>query len=280
MVSLRQGYCIVPNPFNAKLVRRVSLAPGDLDCIVFWTRDPRPLLPHIDEIERRGFPFYVQMTLTGYPHLVEPHVPFRDTAIAALCALSDRIGYERTIWRYDPIFLAQGPGLELDPAWHRANFERLAAALDGHVREVVVSLLDQYRCTKSRMQRAGLSDIVFGSGKSAGAAATGAEPATAPAAQCRNLPPDPFPELLASLASAAARHGMVMKACAEPWDLSPLGISRGACIDGKLVARVAGKPTQTAKDKGQRPDCGCTDSVDIGSYGKCPAGCIYCYAQR
>jgi len=272
MASLRRGYCLVPQPFNTKVVTRVSLEPGDVTCIVFWTRDPRPLMAFVPELDALGYPFYVQMTLTGYPRFVEPRAPRIDEARDALCALSDELGPERVIWRYDPIFLAKGPGLNLDAEWHCANFCGIAESVGDRVRTVVISLLDEYRCTKSRMARAGLTDIVFGSERE----------------HVPELPPGPFDPtqggpffpLLTRLAACASSHGLSLKSCAEPWDLSAIGISRGACVDAELISHIAGKDLRSEKDKGQRPYCGCAESVDVGTYGKCPAGCIYCYAKR
>lgn len=264
MANMRRGFCLVPQPFNTKELRRVSLEPQDVDCIVFWTRDPRPLFPFISELEALGYPFYVHVTLTGYPRFVEPRAPQTDVALDALCDLSDRIGPERVIWRYDPIFLAQGPGLRLDAAWHCANFGELAESIGGHVREVVISLLDEYRCTESRMRRAGLTDIVFGSVRN----------------HAPTVPPESLLTLLSRLAMCASQHGLSLKACAEPWDFSAMGIGRGSCVDVDLVSHIAEKNLRPAKAKGQRPCCGCAESVDIGTYGKCPAGCIYCYARR
>jgi hypothetical protein len=83
---------------------------------------------------------------------------------------------------------------------------------------------------------------------------------------------------------------MKVLACAEPYDLSALGIEAGACVDSDLAASLWGaanggarndvKGDAVAKDSGQRRACRCSPSVDIGAYGTCPRGCAYCYANR
>jgi hypothetical protein len=280
LADLRAGFRIVPNPWDASKPRRVDLSREAVDCIVFWTRDPRPLLSSLGELEDLGYPFYVQLTITGYPESLEPGGVRALAACEAAIKLAAGIGPERLIWRYDPLVLAE-PGL--DRAFHEANFASLAARLSGAARTVTLSLLDEYRSTTSRLAKAGYTRVVYGSPRGAGAGTGGG-------AGVEGLPPAPWPGLLASLAGLARARGFEARACAEPWDLSPLGLARASCIDPLLVARIAGHkggkgpaagPAQgPGRDRGQRRDCGCAPSVDVGSYGPCPRACAYCYARR
>jgi hypothetical protein len=272
MADVSQGYRLVASPFDARARRRVSLLPEDVDCIVFWTRNPLPLLPHIEELETRGLTFYVQVSLTGYPRALEPGVLGRKEALEAIAALSSRIGPRRVLWRYDPVFVARG----LEASWQEENFSRLAEELGGLVSRVTLSLLDEYRFTAARLARAGFPDPVFGSlaGKRGGSRAT-AGPELFPV-----LPPEPYPALLSGFAREASARKLEILACAEPYELSGLGIGKATCIDLGLAESLAGHPIQAARDRGQRPGCGCASSVDLGSYGPCPAGCVYCYARR
>jgi DNA repair photolyase len=208
-------------------------------------------------------PWYVQVTLTAYPRALEPGAPPSAEVVAAMAALAERLGPRRVVWRYDPIIAAHGLGL----AFHEANFAALAGRLAGRVERVVVSLLDEYRSTARRLKAAGHPDPVFASALKGREASPG-------------LPPEPYPAILAAIGRLAALAGMEARACAEPWDLSGFGIGPGACIDAGLVSRISGTSPSAAKDRNQRPDCGCAASVDIGSYGACPTGCVYCYARR
>jgi DNA repair photolyase len=283
MNRLAAGYCLVRNPFDARILRRVSLLPEDLDCLVFWTRDPRPLLPRIPELKQRGIPFYVQMTITGYPESIEPAAPAREEALAAFASLSERIGPRRLIWRYDPIFVAAASGAPLDSSFHRENFEFIAKALEGKTWRVIVSLLDEYRGTRKRLEEAGLRGIVFGgsSKTSARKNSENAEQGLLFGDAKSAFPPEPYPALLADIARIAGSHGLAIQACAEPYDLSGLGIEGGPCVDLKLIEEITGRTAAgaAAKDKGQRGACRCAPSVDIGAYGTCRAACAYCYAR-
>jgi hypothetical protein len=205
MGRIEAGYCFVRNPFDARKRRRVSLEPADLDFLVLWTRDPRPLARRLREIEARGIRFYVQMTLTGYPRSMEPGAPPLPEAVDALCDLSDRIGADRALWRYDPVILAKS----LDQDYHLRAFERIAASLEGRARRVTLSVVDEYSGTSSRLA-AGFAGLSFDVSE--------------------------YESLLAGLAAIARSRGMLPVACAEETDLRRLGIEAGACIDAELAA--------------------------------------------
>ena len=256
---LELGYVDVTNPFNAAQVRRVSLTPEDVDFLVFWTRDPRSLLAaRLDQ-----YPFYTMITLTGYPKILEPDVPPAGEIIQAMRAMSEKWGRKRVIWRYDPIFFSS----ITDTAFHCRNFAELAAELSGSVDRVIISVYDEYAGAKRRLsalEKDGL--MVFPHSDQDG-----------------RLPPE-LKELAAELARIASEAGMEMRSCAEAEDLSGLGVKPGACIDGGLINELLGGEDSLSrigsKDKNQRRNCRCVSSVDIGSYGSCKAGCVYCYAQR
>jgi len=249
--QLEAGYVDVANPFNASQIRRVSLKPEDAEFLVFWTRDPRALLAAPPE----QYPFYTMITLTGYPEILEPNVPPAGDIIQAMRAMSEKWGRKRVIWRYDPIFFSS----ITDAAFHCRNFAELAAELSGSVDRVIISVYDEYAGAKRRLsalERDGLVEVFSHSD------------------QDGHIPPE-LKELVAELARIASEAGMEIRSCAEAEDLSVLGVKPGACIDGELINSQTG-----SKDKNQRRNCRCVSSVDIGSYGSCPAGCVYCYAQR
>ena len=148
MNRVRAGFCSVPNPMNRKQVSQISLAPADVDAIVFWTRDPRPLLPHMAELDARGFHYYFQFSLLGYPRQIDPKSPSTRIALNAFRHLAEHIGPERVIWRYDPmVFSAITP-----PSYHETQFGRLAEELRGSTHRCVVSVVDIYRKLQGRLQ--------------------------------------------------------------------------------------------------------------------------------
>ncbi|MDR2102487.1 MAG: DUF1848 domain-containing protein, partial [Treponema sp.] len=256
---LNQGFAETANPFNRSQIRRVSLLPEDAEVLVFWTRDPGAILENLEHPEIRGRRFYVMATLTGYPRILEPNPPAPERVIAAIRGLGEKLGPPRIIWRYDPLFLSSLTDLE----FHLANFRSLAEALKGRVRRVIISLYDEYPGAQRRiaaLERAGSFRVLplYGDG---------------------GLILPEIRELLRAMARIAAEAGMEIQSCAEEEDLAVLGIRAGACLDGELIRELWGIETG-GKDKNQRPRCRCVPSTDIGSYGPCPAGCVYCYALR
>lgn len=254
--QVRRGFCQVANPFNPQQVRRVSLLPDEVTAIVFWTRHPQPLLPYLAELDQAGFRYYFQYTLLDYPRQLETHRPDWKAALRTFAALAEQIGPERVIWRYDPLVFSN----LTPPEYHLRNFERLAQALRGRARRVVISLLDPYPKLKRRFAQLAQAGVqLYGP-------ANGEEPWLA--------------DLLRQLAACARANGLEIVSCAEPCDLRPYGVQPGSCVDAGLIARLFGVAVSPARDPGQRPACRCAQSVDIGWYDSCLFGCQYCYATR
>jgi hypothetical protein len=250
---LRAGFVEVPNPYNPRQLSRVSLAPGDVDVFVFWTRDARGFGPALDEVEARGIPCVVLHTLTPYGADLEPGGLPEAERLESCLRLSDRLGPERVAWRYDPIVL----GSRWDPDFHRRAFSRLARALEGRCRRVIVSLADYYRKVERRLRPLEATGGTFLRA-----------PLASPAARA----------LLSELPAVAAGCGLVLQSCAAPEELAGLGIPAGACIDAAWLGALLGRELGAGKDPGQRPRCRCARSRDIGRHGPCPTGCLYCYA--
>jgi hypothetical protein len=243
---LREGFVLVRNPMNARQVRRISLLPAEVDGIVFWTKDPAPML---DKLPRLGdYTYYVQFTLTPYGRDIEPHLPPKDGLADTFLRLADRIGAQKVVWRYDPILLSES----MTPAYHAEQFDRLARRLAGSTEKCVISFLDLYRHIRSRT------------------------------ADLSVRPPDE-PEmrtLAQNIMDSARRCNMTVKTCAEKIDLACWGIGHGRCVDDRLLSALSGRQIAVGKDKFQRDLCGCAASVDIGDYNTCGHLCAYCYANR
>ena len=243
--SLKKGSLSVRNPFNPKQIRTVVLSPDTVDCIVFWTKNPAPLMPRLPEIDRMGYRYYFQFTLNPYGREIERNLPPKSGLVRIFQRLSRRIGKEKVVWRYDPVLFTSA----LDPDWHAAQFRILAERLAGFTERCVVSFLDFYRKTERNMAGSGI------------------------------FPPDG--SMTAAVAEAflriAGENGLELRSCCET--LARYGIPAGACVDPDRIARISGKSLKRGKDAGQRKLCHCAPSVDIGSYNTCPAGCIYCYAN-
>ena len=76
----------------------------------------------------------------------------------------------------------------------------------------------------------------------------------------------------------ANEYGIELMTCSEPMNLSKFGIAKSCCIDSKQIGNYIGYELLNLKDKGQRKECGCIESVDVGMYNCCLHDCVYCYA--
>lgn len=247
---IRKGYCCVVNPFNAHQISRVSLAPSDVDVIVFWTKDAQPLIPHLPELDCLGYRYFFQYTLNAYPEILEHYLPTFQDRIDTFRRLSEQVGPSRVIWRYDPIIISEVTSED----FHRETFAGVADALSRFTDQVVISIVDEYRAAKGRLNRLGI----------------GYRAAEADIASLGNL--------IGDMAAIAASCGMSMSSCAEKFDLRPYGVAPGKCIDEEYLRKVFKAEVSAKKDKSQRLECGCITSKDIGSYDTCLHGCEYCYA--
>jgi DNA repair photolyase len=255
MNRIREGYLFVRNPYNAHQFRRVDLSLGNVDVIVFWTKNPRPIVGYLDELDKRGYRYYFQFTLTGYPKLLEPSVPPVYELLTTFRTLSQRIGPEKVIWRFDPITLS-----DVTPE-HAVieNFERLARELRDSTLRVVISFVHLYENFSRNLARITEEQgIRF---------------------YDRSRSGEQVQRIAAALAGTARRNSIEIVSCAAKFNLTGLGIEHGKCVDDQLVKRLFGIAVSGRKDKFQRKECRCVESQDIGQYNTCTHDCIYCYAN-
>ncbi|MBP3657534.1 MAG: DUF1848 domain-containing protein [Clostridia bacterium] len=244
---IREGYALVRNPMNPAQVSRVSLAPQDVDGMVLWTKNPLPLMSRLSALD--AYMYVVQFTLNGYGRDIETNLPDKDAVLVpAFRRLAERIGPERMIWRYDPILICEGWGVEA----HLRAFEHLAAQLHSCTGTCTISFVDDYRAAGKRM------------------AALGMRPPTL----------EEMHALAAGLSEIAHGYGIAIHTCAEEIDLQQYGIGHARCVDDRLFERLLGRPLYAGRDRNQRKACGCAQSVDIGAYDTCMNGCLYCYANH
>lgn len=244
---IKEGYVLVRNPMNAHQVSRIDLSPEVVDGIVFWTKNPLPMLDRLGEL--KDYMYYFQFTLNAYGQDVESHVPAKSKVIIpAFQKLVDAVGPERVIWRYDPIFYSD----KYDFAYHTHYFAKLAEKLTPYTKKCTISFLDLYRSAARNIK----------------------------AINARQLSEEEQRKLAAQLAEIAGGYGLKLDTCAESIDLQHYGIERAHCVDAELFGKLLHCPLQLAKDKNQRLECGCVESIDIGSYDTCCHGCQYCYATN
>lgn len=242
---LKEGYVLVRNPMNAHQISKVPLTPELVDCFVFWTKDPTPMLSELHRLA--DYHFYFQVTITGYDEKIEPGLASKTAIIASFQELARQLGKERVIWRYDPIILTES----LHKDFHLRQFEKLAEALAGSTEKCVISFVDIYRKIVRKMNSLG---PVF-------------------------IEKEHVLDVAEGLSGLARLYGLTLETCSEALDFTQLGIMPGKCIDDSLISRITGQDSPIPKDQNQRPLCGCVASIDIGAYDTCTNGCLYCYAN-
>lgn len=242
---IREGFVDVRNPMNKHQVSRIKITPDVVDCIVFWTKNPSKMIARLDELKK--YNYYFQFTINPYDKLIEKNVPRKADIIETFHILSNKIGINRVIWRYDPIFITD----KIDVDYHIKYYEELAKRLKGYTTKCIISFVDLYKKT-----------------------ITNTKPL-----KMREPSNEEVKILSYKIANIAKFYGIQVFSCAEKVDLSEEGINHGCCIDSKIIETICGYSIEAKKDKNQREECGCIESIDIGAYNTCSHACSYCYAN-
>ena len=249
-----KDYASWRNPFNGK-DSYVSFAKMRFG--VFWSKNPKPLIPYLPILQEKGIGFYLQFTLNDYDaEQLEPGVPRLAERIDTFKRIIDEYGVGSVVWRFDPLILTEKISPEL--LLHRIS--AIAEQLNGYLEKLVFSFADiaGYRSVARNLRAAGINYREWDT-----------ETMSAFARQLAEL-----------------RLPFCLATCAEAIDLEEFGIEHNRCIDAELMARHSPDDAelqsflQRAKpDSGQRKLCGCILSKDIGAYNTCPHLCRYCYAN-
>lgn len=244
---IKEGFAMVRNPMNMHQISKINLSPDVVDGIVFWTKNPMPMLDKLPLL--KNYMYYFQFTLTPYGKDVETNLTSKkDEIIPAFQRLFDMIGPDRVVWRYDPIMI--NPKYTVD--YHIRAFERIANSLYHYTKKCTISFIDEgYRGVKNNIRNLNLLEFTT----------------------------ETQMQLSKSLAEIAHSFGLHMDTCAEKIDLQQFGIEHARCIDARLFEKLLGCHLNIEKDKSQRLECGCVSSIDIGMYNTCRNGCRYCYAN-
>lgn len=240
---LRAGSVCVRNPFNPRQVSRYKLDPAVVDAIGFCTKNPEPMLGHLDLLRDFGQLWYV--TITPYGRDIEPHVPDKHHLLEVFRALSDAVGAHAVGWRYDPILITPTYSV----AYHLRAFETMASALEGATDTVVISFVDRYRTVRRNFP------------------------------EVREVSPRDRIELGRALIDIAGAHGMTVRPCAEGAELAPFGADCAGCQTIAQFERAIGCRLAAPAYRRNRASCACYLACDIGAYDTCPHGCRYCYAN-
>ncbi|MDR1240350.1 MAG: DUF1848 domain-containing protein [Oscillospiraceae bacterium] len=273
---LKAGYCVWYNPFNQQPMYVVF---KNTKAVVFWSKNPKLLIPYLHELDERGIHYYFQFTLNDYDtEQFEPNVQSVEKRIEIFKELSEKIGKEKVIWRFDPLVMTKKIGVnEL-----LRKVENIGNQLKGHSEKLVFSFADIgniYKKVENNLKRLNINYQEF--------------------------TPQTMNEFAKGLCKLNRNWDFSLATCAEEMNLEQYGIEHNRCIDGELMKRIFAKdedfvyylsygkfpernslfpvepPKKEAnlKDKGQRKICGCMISKDIGMYNTCSHFCVYCYAN-
>ena len=265
-----EGYLKWVNPFNGK---PLYVSFKNTRAVVFWTKNPRPMFKYLDYMDKNIPNYYFQYSLNDYDaEGFEAKVPSVESRIKTFKELSDRLGKQRVIWRFDPLILTDNIGI--DELLKRVK--RIGDELRDYTTKLVFSFVDIgiYKKVENNLKREQVNYIEW------------------------------TPELMDRFAQGLYEinkdWGLVLGTCSEKIDLDKYGIIHNKCIDDDLMRdifkddsklmrflgyekNIFGElqpiKTKNLKDKGQREDCGCIMSKDIGQYNTCPHECNYCYAN-
>lgn len=242
---LKEGYLLVRNPMNFHQVSHIKLSPQTIDFIVFWTKDPAPMLNKLQFLE--PYPYYIQFTINAYDKLIEQNLPSKEKLIDTFKKLSEKIGPSRMVWRYSPVLLTS----KYTPEFHLDFFAKLCESLRGSTEKCNLSFIDMYSKIERRMKILGITEPDF----------------------------DQKIYLSNEFKNIAEAHDINLGACGN-LDLEAAKIDKATCIDGNLIAKILNKKINIKKDPNQRGDCYCMPSIDVGTYDTCLNGCEYCYANH
>lgn len=242
---LKEGFVLVRNPMNYHQVSRIELTPETIDFIVFWSKNPAPMLNKLDLL--KPYPFYIQFTINVYDGKIEQNLPPKEELVETFKKLSDKTSPKQLVWRYSPVLLTTKYTAE----YHLEYFEYLCEQLEGYTQKCNLSFIDMYSKIQAVMKKLGIGE---------------------PTDEQKIYLSNEFQKI-------ADKHHISLGACGN-LDLEAAKIEKSYCIDANLISQITGKSFERKKDQNQRQDCYCMPSIDIGTYDTCLNGCKYCYANH
>lgn len=242
---IKEGFVLVRNPYNPSQVTRYSLSPEVVDLIAFCTKNPAPMIPHMEALKPYGQYWFV--TITPYGKDIEPNVPDKLKVMEDFKRLSDTVGVDSVGWRYDPIFVDDKHCVE----WHIEQFEHMAETLSGYTKTCVISFIDIYKKVERNFPEA--REVFKKDRLTIGKA---------------------FIEI-------AKKHDITIRPCAEGNDLEIYGADCSGCMTVKTFETALRVRLDVPKgNRNQRNgECTCLLGTDIGAYDTCGHLCRYCYAN-
>ena len=242
MNRLDEGFIDVRNPFNPKMVSRIMM--DDVDLLFFCTKNPIPILDKLKDIKKK---VYFHVTLTSYKKNIEPNIPPKKDVIEAIKKLSNIIGKDNLVIRYDPIFISD----EYNLGYHVKAFDKICELLDGYVSKMLIHFINDYKNVRNNY-----NILKF-----------------------RKLTANDYETIGKSFSKSAKKHNIVVHTCNEERDLTEFGFIKDDCISKELAFKLTGKEYKKKWKARKDLVCQCVEMVDIGVYNSCKHFCKYCYAN-
>lgn len=243
MNRIREGFVMVRNPFDPHTVIRYDIDPETTDIIVFCTKNPEPMLEHIDELKEHRM--YWNVTITPYGKEIEENVPNKKEVMDSFIRLSKKVGVNSVVWRYDPIFISERYSLD----YHLLIFEKMAKYLQGYCNACIISFIDLYEKTRRNFP------------------------------EVREVSRQDQEFLTERFVKIAARYGMKIRLCHEDRELERFGADASGCLSRKVLEEATGLKLKENRGNFTRQGCECLLGNDIGAYNSCMHYCRYCYAN-
>lgn len=250
MRRIREGWVFAYNPYNHR-AKKVSLATSQVAAIVFWSKNFRPFLGYLDELDSKGYNMVFLYTITGLPQVFENRVPEATSSISIFQMISKRYSPKHIQWRYDPILVST----YTDWAFHLKTFKVLCQSLEGYTTRCYTSFANLYSKVRRRLnslEKTGIKLIPISEEEQS--------------------------TLVNELAEIALQHGIQLYSCCND-HLVGGSIKKAHCVDVELLGDLFQINKMAYKIKPTRKECACYESVDIGMYDTCSHDCVYCYAN-
>ncbi|MDE6658643.1 MAG: DUF1848 domain-containing protein, partial [Eubacterium sp.] len=227
---IKEGYVLVRNPYNPTAVTKYKINPDVVDLIAFCTKNPAPMLEHMDILKPFGQYWFV--TITPYGKEIEPNVPDKKQVAEDFKTLSKIVGIDSIGWRYDPIFITEKYSLD----FHLKTFEKMAKLLSGYTNTCIISFIDLYKKVLKNFP------------------------------QARMVSKEERLTIGKAFAEIGKKYGITIKACAEGNELAPYGVDCNGCLTQAVYEQALHTKLNMPKRKGQRGECACFLGNDIGAY--------------
>lgn len=209
------------------------------DILCFVSKDFSPLIPYLEDIAKR-FKIHLYYTVTGYGRDIERNVPSIKDRVSSFSEASKIVGKDNISWRYDPVMVYGN----YDVSFHKRAFSYICNCLSSYTGLCIFSFISLYRGMSVRMP--GIRPVSFENKQ----------------------------EMLSHMQEEAKRYGICLQSCAVNDDYSKYSIRQAGCISCEVLGLQA-----CGILKRSRPGCLCVENRDIGAYGTCRHGCLYCYAD-